>query len=63
MILQATVTVETIVQSVSTFITAAVGWFGEILELIGTEPILLLLVVVLGVSGFAIGGIKRLTRV
>lgn len=54
---------DTIITAVTGFITAAVGWFGQILELIGTEPILLLMVVVLGVSGFAIGGIKRLTRV
>ena len=60
-ILQA-VDISAILSSVGSFLTAAVGWMGDVIAFVSSEPILLLMVVLMPVGGFAIGGLRRLIR-
>lgn len=52
----------TILSDVGSFVTAAVGWMGSIADFVMGEPFVLLMAVIIPLSGWAIGGIKRLTR-
>lgn len=49
-----------IIADIGTFLTAAVGWMGEVAEFVMAEPFVLLMAVVIPLSGWAIGGLKRL---
>lgn len=51
---------ETVISNIGTFLTAAVGWMGDVAAFVVSEPIILLLAVVVPLSGWAIGGLKRL---
>lgn len=54
------VTMATIIESVTSVFTASIGWMGEIVGEIATQPILLLMVVSLPVVGFAVGITRRI---
>ena len=49
-----------ILADIGSYLTAAVGWMGEIAEFVMGEPFVLLMAVVIPLSGWAIGGLKRL---
>ena len=53
----------TIISDIGTFLTAAVGWMGEVADFIVGEPFILLMAVVIPLSGWAIGGLKRLISI
>lgn len=56
------VTLESILTSVGTFFTQAIGWMGTALDTVVESPVLLIMVVCMPVAGIAIGYLKRLIR-
>lgn len=52
-----------ILQNVTSFVTAAIGWVGSFVTLISQQEILLLSCVCIPVAGFGIGALHRLTRI
>ena len=57
-----TATMTAILTSVGEVFTQAISWIGDVLGTIASEPIALLMVVGLGVVGFAFGLTRRLIR-
>lgn len=57
-----TVDLSTILTDVGKFVTAGITWMGEVADFIMGEPFILLMAVIIPLSGWAIGGIKRLIR-
>lgn len=47
---------------VGTFFTQAVGWMGDVLTEVTSNPVLLVMVVAMPVVGFAVGLLGRLIR-
>lgn len=58
----AEVTMETFLTQIGTFFTQAIGWMGDVLEVVVANPALLILVIAMPVCGFAIGLLNRLIR-
>lgn len=56
------ITMESILTSVGQVFTQSITWIGNVLDTIASEPIALLMVVGLGVVGFAFGLTRRLIR-
>ena len=56
------VTLSTILTDVGTFFTSAIGWLGEVLDVVVSNPVLLIMVVAMPVAGVAIGYLSRLIR-
>ena len=56
----ATVTVSSLISSVGTVFTAAIGWVGSVAATIAAQPILLLAVVGVPLVGLGVGMFKRL---
>ena len=54
------VTIATILTSVGDFFTAAVGWMGDVIDVIVSNPILLIMVVCVPLAGYAVGLLRRL---
>lgn len=48
--------------NVGTFFTEAIGWLGEVMDIISTNPILFTIVVAIPVAGVAIGYCSRLFK-
>ncbi len=61
--MQTEATMATVISDISSFLTAAVGWMGDVAAFIMSEPIVLLLAVVVPLSGWAIGGLRRLINI
>lgn len=55
-----TVTIGSLMTSVGDVFTAAVGWVGDVAEVIAEQPILLLAVVGVPLCGLGVGLFKRL---
>lgn len=53
---------ETIVSDIGKFFTGGIGWVGEVVEVINSNPLIFCLVVAVPLSGWAIGALKRLIR-
>lgn len=53
---------EAMISAITSFVTAAVGWITDMAEAVVADPLMLLMVVVVPLTGFGIGGLKRLTR-
>lgn len=47
---------------IGTFFTEAIGWLGEVLDVVVQNPALLVLVIAMPVCGFAVGLLNRLIR-
>lgn len=47
---------------IGTFFTQAVAWMGDVLDVIVSNPALLVLVIAMPVAGFAVGLLSRLIR-
>lgn len=47
---------------IGTFFTQSVTWLGDVLEVITSNPALLVLVIAMPVVGFAVGLLSRLIR-
>ena len=56
----ATVTIATLIESVGTVFTAAIGWVGNVATTIAGQPILLLACVGIPLCGLGVGMFKRL---
>ena len=52
-----------IIGDIGQFLTAAVGWMGEVADFIVGEPFILLMCCVIPLSGWAIAGLKRLISI
>lgn len=59
----AVATMADVISNIGTFLTAAVGWMGEVADFVMAEPIVLLLAVVVPLSGWAISGLRRLINI
>ncbi len=57
-----TMTMATILENIGTFFTQSVTWMGEVLNVITSNPTLLLMVIAMPVVGFAVGLLSRLIR-
>ena len=55
-----TVTVASLISSVGTIFTAAIGWVGDVAAAISAQPILLLTCVGIPLCGLGVGMFKRL---
>lgn len=55
-----TVTIDTLISSIGTVFTAAIGWVATVAETIAEEPILLLACVGIPLCGLGVGMFKRL---
>ncbi len=60
--MDSTKTMEAILTSVGQVFTQSITWIGDVLDTIASEPIALLMVVGLGIVGFAFGLTRRLIR-
>lgn len=56
------VSLTTILSNVTEFFTAAIGWMGDVFDIIVSNPVLLLMVVCMPVAGIGIGYANRLLR-
>ena len=54
---------DALITSVSTLVTAAIGWVGDFITEITAQPLLLLFVVAVPLVGLGVGIINRLIRV
>lgn len=54
---------EAILTQVGTFLTQAITWMSDVLDVIVSTPALLLLCIAMPVAGFAVGLLNRLVRV
>ena len=54
------VTIDTLISSIGTVFTAAIGWVGTVAETIAEQPILLLACVGIPLCGLGVGMFKRL---
>lgn len=61
-ILDTVYTLETILTDIGKFVTSGVGWMGDVADFVMGEPFIMLMAVIIPLSGWAIGGLKRLTR-
>jgi hypothetical protein len=57
-----TVTMETVLTQVGTFLSSAVEWLGTCIDTIAGNPILFVMVVAMPIAGFAVGLLSRLIR-
>lgn len=48
--------------NVGTFFTTAIGWLGDVLDVVVANPPLLILVLAMPICGFAVGLLSRLIR-
>lgn len=53
---------QTFLTDVGTFFTQAISWLGDVLDIIMSNPALLVLVIAMPVCGFAVGLLNRLIR-
>lgn len=56
----ATTTISTLIESIGTVFTAAIGWVGDVATTIAGQPILLLACVGIPLCGLGVGMFKRL---
>ena len=56
----ATVTISTLIESITTVFTAAIGWVATVASTIAGQPILLLACVGIPLCGLGVGMFKRL---
>lgn len=48
--------------NVGTFFTTSIGWLGDVLDVVVSNPPLLILVLAMPICGFAVGLLSRLIR-
>lgn len=56
------VTMEAILTQIGTFFTQSIGWLGDVLEVVTSNPALMIMVIAMPVCGFAVGLLSRLIR-
>lgn len=54
------ITMETILTSIGTFFAQAITWLGDILDVVVSNPVLLIMVIAMPVCGYAVGLLSRL---
>lgn len=55
-------TLSTFLSNVGTFLTSAIGWLSEVLDVVMANPALFVMVIAIPVAGVAIGYLGRLFR-
>lgn len=60
--MKTTATIATIMSEVSAFFTGAIDWIEQVVDVVTSNPLLLIMVVCMPVAGVAIGYLKRLIR-
>lgn len=55
-------TMEAFMTEIGKFFTTSITWMGEVLEVVTSNPALLVLVIAMPIVGFAIGLLNRLIR-
>lgn len=53
-------TLDVLVSNITAFFTGAISWVTQILSLISSQPVLMVLCVLIPVAGFAVGLFRRL---
>lgn len=51
-----------IITDISSFFTAALGWMGDVMTEVSTNPILFIMVAAMPIAGYGVGLLKRLLR-
>lgn len=54
------VTMDTIISTITSVFTSSIGWLGDVIEVIASNPILLLMIVCFPAIGFAVGLTRRM---
>lgn len=52
----------TLLDNTGTFFTEVVGWMGDVLNVVVSEPALLIMVIAIPITGFIVGLLSRLIR-
>lgn len=55
-------TMSTFLTEIGTFFTQAITWLGDVLEVVTSNPALLVMVLAMPICGFAVGLLSRLIR-
>lgn len=55
-------TMATLLGDIGTFFTQSITWLGDVLDVIVSNPALLILCIAMPIVGFAVGLLGRLTR-
>ena len=53
---------QTFLEGIGTFLTAAIGWMGNVLTTVVDTPALMIIVLAMPIAGFAVGLLSRLIR-
>lgn len=56
------ITLDVFLTNVGSFFTAAIGWMGDALEVVSTNPPLMVMCLAIPIAGVAIGYLSRLIR-
>lgn len=56
------ITLTSVLENVGTFLTAALGWIGDVAEYVAGNPLLFVMVFGISIAGVAIGFLSRLIR-
>lgn len=51
-----------ILTSISEFFTQSIAWFGDILDVVTDNPVLLIMVIAMPICGYAVSLLQRLIR-
>lgn len=62
MIFEVVTTMEAFLSSLTTFFSQALNWMGDVLDVVVQSPVLLVVVIAMPVTGFAVGLLRRLIR-
>ena len=55
-------TMEAFLTEIGKFFTSSISWMGEVIEVVTSNPALLVLVIAMPICGFAVGLLNRLVR-
>ena len=55
-------TMEAFLSQIGTFFTQSIEWLGAVLDVVTSNPVLLVMVIAMPVCGFAVGLLSRLIR-
>lgn len=55
-------TMSTFLTEIGTFFTQAITWLGDVLDVVTSNPALLVMVLAMPICGFAVGLLSRLIR-
>lgn len=56
------VTMTQLIPQITEFVTAGISWMGDVAQFVTSNALTILMVIAVPLSGWGIGGLKRLTR-